>query len=173
VGLRCTRIGWGNPHEDVDAIWLLAPHDLSIGLEVLGHIPVPRCAVAEQVGGTVTGLVALLGDHPWLAIDVSTASGVERREVRLIGSQGIATLTDAYSDRIVVTRGRDHAGLTRQDEARPISTELPLLRELRAFLIHLSGGPPPKSSAAEGAAEVGAVALIRRLAGLREASVIG
>ncbi len=173
VGLRCTRIGWGNPHEDVDAVWLLAPHDISIGLEVLGHIPAPRCAVAERVGGTVTGVVALLGDHPWLAIEVSTAAGVERREVRLIGSKGIATLGDAYSDRIVVTRGRDHAGVTRHDEARYISTELPLLREIRAFLDHLAGGPPPRSSAAEAADEVQAIADIRRLAGLREASVLG
>lgn len=173
VGVRCTRIGWGNPHPDVDGIWLLAPHDISIGLEILGHIPSPRCAVAEQIGGTVTGVVALLGDHPWLAIEVSTAAAVERREVRLIGSQGVATLTDAYSNRIVVTRGNDHAGVTRHDELRPISTELPLLRELRAFLLHLAGGPPPKSSAAEGAADVQAIADIRRLAGLREGSVIG
>jgi predicted dehydrogenase len=172
VGLRCTRIGWGNPHGDVDGIWLLAPHDISIGLEVLGHVPAPRCAVAERVGGGVTGVVALLGDDPWLAIEVSTAAAVQRREVRLIGSQGIATLTDAYSDRIVLTRGDDHAGVTRTDDVRPISTELPLLRELRAFLLHLQGGPPPKSSAAEGAAEVQAVADIRRLAGLPEASVI-
>jgi predicted dehydrogenase len=173
VGLRCTRIGWGNPHEDVDGIWLLAPHDISIGLEVLGHIPTPRCAVAERVGRTVTGAVALLGEDPWLAIEVSTAAGVQRREIRLIGSKGIATLADPYSDRIVVTRGQDHAGATRRDDERPIATELPLFRELRAFLLHLQGGPPPRSSAAEGAAEVQAVADIRRLAGLQEASVIG
>jgi predicted dehydrogenase len=172
VGLRCTRIGWGNPHADVDGVWLLAPHDLSIALEVLGHIPTPQCALAEQVGGSVTGVVALLGARPWLAMEVSTASGVERREIRLIGSQGIATLTDAYSDRIVVTRAKDRAGSTRHDEVRIVSTELPLLRELRAFLLHLQGGPPPRSNAADGAAEVRAVADIRRLAGLPEASVI-
>ena len=173
VGLRCTRIGWGNPHGDVDGVWMLAPHDISIGLEVLGHIPAPRCAVAERVRGTVTGVVALLGDHPWLAIDVSTAAGAQRREIRLIGSEGIATLADGYSDRIVVTRGEVHDRVTREDDTRPISTELPLLRELRAFLIHLAGGPPPKSSAAEGADEVQAIADIRRLAGLPENSVIG
>lgn len=173
VGLRCTRIGWGIPHPDVDAVWLLAPHDLSIGLEILGHIPAPRCAVVEQVRRTVTGVVALLGDDPWLAIDMSTAAGVERREVRLVGSDGIATLAGGYSDHIVVTRGEVRAAVSREDDARPISTELPLLRELRAFVNHLAGGPPPKSSAAEGADEVRAIAAIRRLAGLPEASVIG
>ena len=55
------------------------------------------------------------------------------------------------------------------DEAEtrlPVSTELPLLRELRAFVEHLRGGPPPRSSAAEGAAVVEAVARLRELAGL-------
>jgi predicted dehydrogenase len=173
TGLRCTRIGWATPHRDVDAVWSLAPHDISIGLEVLGHIPTPRCAVAEHVGGTVTGVVALLGDDPWLAIDVSTAAAVERREVRLIASDGIATLAGGYSDQILVTRGAVRAALTREDEARPISTEMPLLRELRAFLSHLQGGSPPRSSAADGAAGVRVVADIRRLAGLPAASVIG
>jgi len=171
VGLRCTRIGWSNLGGDVDGIWLLAPHDISIGLEVLGHIPAPRCAVAERVHGAVTGVVALLGDDPWLAIDVSAAASFERREIRLIASEGTATLADAYSDRIMITRRQD-PGSARLEE-RGISTELPLLRELRAFLIHLAGGPPPKSSAADGAAEVQAIAEIRRLAGLPEASVLG
>jgi predicted dehydrogenase len=47
-----------------------------------------------------------------------------------------------------------------------VSTELPLLRELRAFLDHLDGGPPPLSSAADGAAIVDALATLRELAGL-------
>jgi predicted dehydrogenase len=172
VGLRCTRVGWGNPHGDVDGIWMLAPHDISISLEVLGHIPTPRSAVAERVQGTVTGLVALLGTQPWLALDISTAAGAHRREVRLIGSEGIATLTDASSDRVVLTRGSVHGHVTRSDDERQVSIEMPLLRELRAFLRHLEGGPAPKSSAYEGADEVQAISEMRRLAGLDETSVI-
>ena len=48
----------------------------------------------------------------------------------------------------------------------PISTELPLLRELRAFVEHLRGGPPPRSSAREGAEIVETIAELRSLAGL-------
>jgi len=81
VGVRSTRVGWGNPHGDVIAIWMLAPHDISIALEILGHSPEPRDAVAERIGSTVTGVTALLGTDPWLALDVSTAAGVQRREV--------------------------------------------------------------------------------------------
>jgi hypothetical protein len=42
--------------------------------------------------------------------------------------------------------------------------ELPLLAELRAFVGHI-GGPAPRSSAAEGAAIVSAIAELRALAG--------
>ena len=49
---------------------------------------------------------------------------------------------------------------------RPISTELPLLGELRAFVEHVEGGPPPRSSAAEGAKVVAVIAELRALAGL-------
>ena len=44
--------------------------------------------------------------------------------------------------------------------------ELPLLAELRAFVEHLGGGTPPRSSAAEGAATVAAIAGLRRLPGI-------
>jgi predicted dehydrogenase len=39
VGLRTTRAQMGCPHDDVDTAWILAPHDLSIGLEILGSLP--------------------------------------------------------------------------------------------------------------------------------------
>ncbi|TMK26548.1 MAG: hypothetical protein E6G64_14425 [Actinobacteria bacterium] len=68
-----------------------------------------------------------------------------------------------------MTRGEIVGDVTRDQETRPISTEFPLLRELRAFVEHLEGGPPPRSSAAEGAAEVAVVERLRQLAGLAEA----
>jgi predicted dehydrogenase len=166
TGLRTTRVGWGNPHGDVDGVWMLAPHDLSIALEILGTIPEPRAAVAERSDGLVTGLVGLLGTEPWAAVEVSIAHGERRREVRLVCRDGVALLPDAYSNHVVVTRGRLQRDVTREDERRPISNELPLERELRAFVEHLRGGPPPLSSAADGAAEVAAIGRLRELAGL-------
>jgi predicted dehydrogenase len=165
--LHTTRIGWGNPHGDVDGVWMLAPHDISIALEVLGRIPDPRAAAIERSGGMVTGLVGLLGNgQPTATIDVSIASGERRRELRLVCEQGVAMLSDPYSDHLLITRGALQRDVTREEEQRPISTELPLLRELRAFVSHLGGGPPPRSSAAEGAAEVAAIARLRELAGV-------
>jgi predicted dehydrogenase len=165
IGIRCTRVGWGNPHPDVDGVWILVPHDLSIALEIMGEIPEPRSAVAEIVGGTWAGLVGLLGDSPWFALESSAAHPIYRREIRVICRDGVAVLPDSYADHILVVRGEPNAG-TREEEIRPISTEFPLLRELRAFLEHLDGGPPPKSSAAEAAADVAAVERLRDLAAL-------
>ena len=62
VGLRTTRVGWGNPHDDVDMVWILAPHDLSIALEILGSVPPPRSAVAVGLDGWAEGLIGVLGE---------------------------------------------------------------------------------------------------------------
>ena len=32
AAVRTSRVGWGNPHGDVDGVWMLAPHDISIVL---------------------------------------------------------------------------------------------------------------------------------------------
>jgi predicted dehydrogenase len=159
-GLLTTRIGWGNPHDDVDATWVLAPHDLSIALEILGELPEARAAVADLSGGEADGLVGLLGERPWHRLEISVRSPERRREVLLVGEEGVAQLADGYSDQVLVRRnGADEPAWHK------ISTELPLLRELRAFVEHLQGGPPPRSSAAEGALVVRRIAELRALAG--------
>ena len=169
IGLRTTRAQWGNPHSDADIAWILAPHDLSIALEVLGRVPAARSAVAETIGGVVTGLVGFLGDEPWMVLEVSSRFPEYRREIRLHCRDGVAILNDGYSETLSVLRAQ---GLPRfeatQPELRRISNELPLLRELRAFVEHLKGGPPPRSSAAEGALIVRTIADLKTLAGLHE-----
>lgn len=168
VGLHTTRVGWGNPHDDTDAVWVLAPHDLSIGLELLARLPPPRGAVADWDAGHPAGLTAILGEDPWLVLDVSARSRQRRREVRLLCRDAAAVLPDGYSDRVLVARGPAGDGRDTEhvDEVRPISTELPLLRELQAFVHFLDGGPPPRSSAADGAAIVRTLAELCALAGL-------
>ena len=162
LGLRTLRVNWGNPHPDVDGIWILTPHDLSIALEILGEIPPPRCAVAQRMNGTPTGLIGILGEKPWLALEVSTSHRKWRREIWLYCENGFAVLNDAYSEHIQITFYSD------PDQAilRPVSKELPLLRELKTFIKHLEGGPSPRSSAAEGAAIVDTIVCLRKLAGI-------
>jgi predicted dehydrogenase len=161
VGLRTTRVGWDSLHHDVDAIWILAPHDLSIALEVLGTLPPPITAVAEHAEGRAAGLTALLGRAPWLVLDVSAARPYRRRELRLHCRRGVATLADAYSQHLRIEH-YDRGAV----EHRPLDATLPLRRELRVFLDHLAGGPPPKSGAADGAEIVRRLSELRKLAGL-------
>jgi len=174
LGLVTERLGLREAHADADAAWILLPHELTIALEILGDVPVPRSAVAAVSAGRVVHLSALLGERPWHALTVSALAAESRRGMRLLCSDGFAVLDDPYADHVRLLRsGRD----VREGEpvavARPISTELPLLRELRAFLSHLQGGPPPRSSAAEGAAVVGAIARLRQLAGVDSAVAAG
>jgi len=157
-GLLTTRVGWGNPHDDVDAAWVLAPHDLSIALEILGEVPEARAAVGD---GRIDVLVGLLGERPWHRLEISARSPDHRREVTLVCEDGAATLADGYSDHVLVRRD----GVA-EPERLEISAELPLLRELRAFVEHLEGGPPPRSSAAEGALVVRRISELRALAGV-------
>ncbi len=156
------RHGWANPHGDVDGIWILAPHDLTIVREILGRLPDPVAAVGHQRDGRACELVGRLGAEPVATIDVSVATSTVRPEVRVAGGAGTARLPDAYSQCVEI----DWTGGA--TERRPISTEPPLRRELRHFLAYLAGGEPPKSRAADGLAVVSALHRLRALAGLPE-----
>jgi predicted dehydrogenase len=171
VGLALTRVGWGNPHHDTDGVWVLAPHDLSICLEVLGELPTALSAVADTVQGIPTGIRAALGSGhgsgPWCTIDVSGRSPQRQRSATLYGSTGLALLSDAYAEELLVypVTGEEITEVP-EPVRHSLDPEFPLRRELRAFLQHLDGGPPPKSSAAEGAAIVVRLHELRVLAGL-------
>lgn len=166
IGLRSKRIGWGNPHNDVDGVWVLMPHDLSIALEILGEIPSPRDAIAETVDGVPLGLIGMLGNNPWVMIEVSTRSTQRTREIQLHCRDGIACLADGNDDHIQIVTGSIER--SPEMETRAISTEMPLLRELQAFISYLEGGTPPRSSAHEGLRVVETIIKLRQLAGVTE-----
>jgi len=166
LGLRTTRVQWGNSHGDVDGVWILAPHDLSIALEILGYLPEPRMAVGELIDGSAQGLIAVLGTDPYVVFEVSGRHQQWRREVRLHCRDGIAVLSDGYSPHVEIAKPSSGDFRSPQIEARPISGAMPLYLELEAFVEHIGGGPPPKSSAAEGAAMVALLAELRQMAGL-------
>ncbi|MGH2764537.1 MAG: Gfo/Idh/MocA family protein, partial [Actinomycetota bacterium] len=159
TGLRSTRTQWGNQHRDVDGTWILMPHDLALTREILGVVPQPVMAFGH-VDGLEVDLVAVLGRSPWVRVEVSTRFPIRRREVTVGFEGGAAWLGDAHDDRILV---RPNGG---EVEEIPIATEMPLLRELRAFIAHLDGGPPPMSTGGEGAEVVEIIAACRAMAGI-------
>lgn len=167
VGVRTRRVGWGNPHRDVDCVWILAPHDLAIGLELLGELPAPRCAMADRAADEVYGLRGLLGEEPWLDLEISSREPVRGRRVTLLCERGMAVLPEPYAEHVeVYPRTLPTQTEVPRPSRRALGRELPLLRELRCFVEHLAGGPPPRSSAREGAEIVVATARLRELAGL-------
>lgn len=170
VGLRTTRVGYGHSHADTDCIWTLLPHDLSIALEIFGRLPPPRSAVADRSDRMVLGLTVISAEEGgvWHVAEVGARSHVRQRVVTLVCADASATLQDAYGDHLVITETPPGDGVAAEPRPirRPIPTDMPLLAELAAFIGHLEGGPPPKSSAAEAAESVATIAEIRRLAGI-------
>jgi predicted dehydrogenase len=155
-GLSTVRVGWGRQHDDVDCAWLLAPHDLAIALEILGSVPRPVSAVGLTSGSEVTHLDATLDAGPaWHRLTVSSRTPERRRTVELYCEDGTAVLGGGWDTHVTVARAGVGA------EEIPTPGELPLLAELRAFIDHLGGGPPPRSSAREGAEVVAAIELLR------------
>lgn len=140
VGLRTLRVGWGDRHSDTDAIWHLVPHDLAIGLEILGNLPEVRGSAVDRPEDERTGIVGILGREPWFVLEISNRTDERRRKISLYCEKAVITLADAYSDHIRIVRGKKET-----TEMRRISKEMPLKREIDAFLNYLRGGPRPKS----------------------------
>lgn len=160
-GIQTVRHNLFNPHHDVDAVWVLAPHDLSIVLELTGGVPSPIAATGALVG-IESNLVGILEND--VVIDVSSRSNVFRREVKVSFHEAVVTLGNGYA-------GALDARLTRIGEEPehlqiPISDEMPLLTELGVFVDHLQGGPPPKSTADEGVLIVERIQQLHDLAGI-------
>ena len=168
LAIRTYRLGWDNPHRDVDTVWILLPHDLSIVLEILGGIPAARTAFSTVPQRPGSDLLATLRDDAngvHVTVEISAHHPMSRRAVVVVGSKGVAQLADSYDDRILVA-----AGIPGLDAGKPshvdVGDAMPLLLELQAFVAHLRGGPPPRSSAREGLLIVERIHDLRRLAGL-------
>lgn len=162
--ITTTRHNRFNPHGDVDAVWVLIPHDLAIVFELIGRLP-PAIAAAGESDGMEASLIGVLGDDSVSAVvDVSSRTDEFRRRVRVVFEGGVAVLGGGYDEaiEILVT---EH-GAEPKAESIAISEDMPLLLELEAFVGHLRDGPPPRSSAAVGAMAVERIAELRALAGI-------
>jgi len=156
--LRTRRVQPSISGYDVDAVWVLAPHELSIASEILGRLPTIERADAEFDEDRVTGLSARTGGDVPYAFEVSARAPDREREVELICRAG----------RVLWRSGDEHAIRVGSDR-RPVDPEPPLRRELRAMLSFLRGGPPPKGTARHGAALVAVLERARGIAGISPA----
>lgn len=163
--LRSTRVNWTSPRTDVDPIWTLLPHDISIAIELLGRVPEPRFAELELNDGKPVGILCVLrSDSTRVVIETSTRYGSKRREVRMHCRHGIATMPNDEDGVIEVIRPSAAAvDIERIHWDGALSA---LKTELRVFLDYLRGGPPPKCDAPVGAQVVSTVEQLRLMAGL-------
>jgi predicted dehydrogenase len=169
LGMHLRQVGWGSPHTDVDIGWILLPHCLGILREVLGCVPPATAGFAERLDGKAVSLHGVLGGAPWATVEVSARSPEKLRQFRLHCERGVAWLDGRWHDQIRIARGATGMNSNAADvETRPVPAELPLLRELRVFVDHLHGGPPPPTNAEEGALTVERIQQLRSLAGLPE-----
>ncbi len=144
--IRIVRWGWGMPHPDMNSIWHLMPHDLAVTQHWLGRVPPLRSVTVTSPG--CTGVIAQLGGgaDPLVTLEMSIASPGYRRWFCAIGSDATMELQDSYSPEITVRRG-DPVDMKAPEEKIPVGKDMPLLTEIKAFLDHVQGGPPPISSA--------------------------
>lgn len=163
VGLRSFRMGWENHHDDVNAIWVLAPHDFSIALHVFGEVPrvldVWPDPTVEGDGGVLIRAETSSGIP--VAIEVSSGKPNKHRAIVLACRDAVCELDDTHYDRIVIRRrGTLQSG---EFEERRVASDMPLKVELTAFLNHIAGGSPPFTALGEEIAVIEAIARVHEL----------
>ncbi|KEK21639.1 Gfo/Idh/MocA family protein [Bacillus gaemokensis] len=144
-GLRLQRTNWGRQHKDVDCALQLLPHDLSIILHILGHLPSVEMVIPNPLGKNHFGFIVTLVDQNndiHVTLDINNIAPGNVRSIAVGFEQGVASLTDSYAEGISVCQH----GTNNPPEIHPISQEMPLMRQLQAFLNYLYGDSPPLSS---------------------------
>ncbi len=160
LAIRAIRFGWGCPHKDVSALWILAPHDLSIALHLTGSLPhVHRVMPIPGFGA----IAQLQGDGgPSITIEFAAASPEHLRRFTVIGTRATLELRGSYDDRMFIREGSPD-DLNAPEKSIVCPGKMPLLAEIERFLGFLSGGPPPISSASDG------LLIVERLAAIEAA----
>ncbi len=167
--IRICRLGWGNPHPDVDALWILVPHDLAIVLHILGRIPSLHAVTPLLPSNPSAGAMITLKDKhsPSVIIEMSTVKPTRNRSLYVVGSEASLALSDAYDNELTFINGKP-ASLNSQVHDIAIDNSMPLYLELKAFLEYLNGNVPPMSTLEDGVLMVEMIHEIRMHLGLTE-----
>jgi len=169
IGIEATRHDLGSPHRDVDMIWTLLPHELSIVLHILGELPSIQSVVADRNERGAFGLKAILGWKPWVSLSVSGRAN-RARELKLIFEEGYAMMSsDLSHDEICIVRHSDPKGPAQgEPEIRQLPNTMPLFQELNAFVSFVRGeSQPPLSSGLEAVEIVGCIEAMRIRSGIQ------
>ena len=151
LAIRTSRWGWSNPHTDVSALWILAPHDLAIVLHLVGSVPAVQSAVSARYGDMVFGLTVHLANDSGTSatLDIGIAAPDHRRRCLVVGTRASLELRDGYGNCVLVRNGTPGSP-DAEPGTIPVGDAMPLFAEIQQFLAFLRGGKPPVSSALEG-----------------------
>lgn len=153
--------------DDMSALWDWAPHDLAMALDLLGTSPAAVQAQAVSVLRPHTRLydaavlrvrfaggAEFLGHYSWLSPE-------KRKRFTIVGARDTIVFDDTAPRKIVHFQGlgptvRGRTIIRREPTLAypPYSSELPLRRELEAFLRCIRTGRAPLSDLAQGLATV-------------------
>jgi predicted dehydrogenase len=157
TAVESTRVNWTSPRTDVDPVWTLLPHDVSVALAILGEVPTVVSSEVERIDHRAVGVWAMFRTAvgtPFVAT-ASTRSPEKRREIRVHGTDAVAVWSDRDEASVNVYSGNVSPPHT---ERIRLSSDMTALQiELDAFRRHVEGGSAPVTDAAEGLRVVEAV----------------
>ncbi len=156
--IHASRLNLGAIRAEEDALWCLAPHDVSMILALAGVMPTRVTGFAERPlgrGPADAAAVRLDFDGGLSAmIQVSWLHPVKEHRLSVVGSEGMAVFDDtkAWSEKLTLYRhrvGPDLAIARAEPEPLPIPEGEPLKEECRDFLAAVAEGRPPLADAGE------------------------
>lgn len=155
------RLGLGKFHTENDALWDLAPHDLSMILAITGEPP-------SEVHGEGAALLDHLSDfaHVHMAFPsglrshlfTSRLNPYRERRLTVVGTRSMAVFDDVepWERKLAVYRhavwqdSGQWAFTTNEPSYVPVTQAMPLTRELEHFLHCLRTREQPRTSGEEG-----------------------
>ena len=154
------RLGLGKFHTENDALWDLAPHDLSMILAITGTAPV-------EVRGEGAALLDHLSDFAHLHMRfpngvrshlfTSRLNPYRERRLTVVGTKAMAVFDDVepWERKLAVYRhavwqdSGQWAFTTNEPSYVPVEQGMPLTRELEHFLHCIETRTPPRTSGEE------------------------
>jgi len=133
------RTQWSSPHEDVDPVWILLPHDISIVQFLLGETPEAVYATGNILKKDyLNSLYAVLkAKDTRIIIETSADSVVTERSVSIVCEKGSLLLSNPYTEHILVLRKNGYPPKT-EPEKITFEPNMPLFDEISQFIKYLS-----------------------------------
>jgi predicted dehydrogenase len=145
--LTLRRTQWRSPHQDVDPVWILIPHDISIAQLLLGKTPKALYATGNKVEEDfIHSLHAILQvEQSKVIIEVSGDSACVERSVHVVCEHASFYLANAYTDCIQMMETKVNKFGDKPTNIQ-FKVNMPLFDELNSFVNFLSDPHIPLQS---------------------------